>query len=52
MEEIKAKDIMREYNNKYAEKVTLEEVEEYLRTHAFFAMSASLAAKIMHSDKI
>lgn len=50
MKEISAKAIMDAYNKKYDRKVTIEEVKNYMQTHAFFNMPAKIAAMIMHED--
>lgn len=52
MEEIEARKIMEAYNKKYSPGKTLEEVQTFLETHAFFNMSPELAAAIMHSDTL
>ena len=46
--EIPAKEIMRHWNNAHPENpLSLEDVNEYLETHAFFNLPLSVVVKIM-----
>ena len=49
--EIPAKEIMRHWNNAHPENpLSLEDVKEYLETHAFFNTPPSVVVKIMELE--
>ena len=51
MEEISAKEIMEYWNNAHPNNLcSLEDVQEYLRTHAFFNLSPKILVAIMEND--
>ena len=51
MKEISAKEIMEHWNNAHPENIlSLEDVKEYLVTHAFFNLSPTILVKIMEKD--
>ena len=51
MEEISAKEIMEYWNNAHPNNLcSLEDVQEYLRTHAFFNLSPKILVAIMETD--
>ena len=51
MKEIPAKEIMMHWNNAHPENpLSLEDVKEYLETHAFFNLPLSVVIKIMEQD--
>ena len=51
MEEISAKEIMKHWNNAHPENpLSLEDVKEYLETHAFFNLTPSVVVKIIELE--
>ena len=51
MEEISAKEIMEYWNNAHPENIcTLQDVKDYLETHAFFNLSPKILVAIMEND--
>lgn len=51
MKEIPAKEIMMHWNNAHPENpLSLEDVKEYLETHAFFNLHPSVVVKIMELE--
>ena len=51
MKEIPAKEIMRHWNKAHPENpLSLEDVKEYLETHAFFNLTPSVVVKIMELE--
>lgn len=51
MKEISAKEIMECWNNAHPNNLcSLDDVQEYLRTHAFFNLSPKILVAIMEND--
>lgn len=51
MEEISAKEIMEHWNNAHPDNTcSLEEVKDYLMTHAFFNLPPKVLVAIMETD--
>lgn len=51
MEEISAKEIMEHWNNAHLDNTcSLEEVKDYLMTHAFFNLPPKILVAIMETD--
>lgn len=51
MKEMSAEEIMRHWNNAHPNNpCTLQDVKEYLETHAFFNLSPSVLVNIMEKD--
>lgn len=51
MEEISAKEIMEHWNNAHPDSpCTLQDVKDYLETHAFFNLREDILVKIMEND--
>ncbi len=50
MEEVKAKDILETYNRMFTPHISLEDVEFFLSTYAFFNVPVEFAAKLLYNS--